>query len=277
MTDKKQEKSDSKEIDQRKNTLPAEASAEFEKHAGKGQEGITADDMLIPRVRIVQSGSAERNKTKPEYIKEAKEGDILNTATRELFDGEKGIEVMLSMWRKTHVEWKTREAGGGFVADHGADYNLSQCKMNDKNQYVNEAGNHIVPTFEYLATWLKEDGSAQTAIISMSNTQLRTAKRLNTLISEWRLANSNGDGGSYNPPMAARTYMFTTVPQSNDKGSWYGWEIKIGRMTNDIPNGMELFHEKMELVENIKAGKVKVAEYTSDQSPEDSDEDDNAI
>ena len=32
---------------------------------------------------------------------------------------------------------------------------------------------------------------------------------------------------SYTPPSYSHLYQLTTVPEKNDKGSWYGWKIDL--------------------------------------------------
>ena len=46
--------------------------------AGTASENMTADDMLIPRLRILQSGSPQVKKSEGAYIKGAEEGCAYN-------------------------------------------------------------------------------------------------------------------------------------------------------------------------------------------------------
>ena len=87
------------------------------KAAGRGLENVSNDDITIPRLAIVQSGSPQRKKKDEKYIEGAEEGHIFNTVTNQLYDVE-GITVIPCGYRKSYVEWVPRESGGGLVAVH---------------------------------------------------------------------------------------------------------------------------------------------------------------
>jgi hypothetical protein len=53
-------------------------------------------------------------------------------------------------------------------------------------------------------------------------------------------------------------YRLATVPQQNDKGSWYGWEIqKIGNLSEDEAY---IFQMGAQFMKAISAGDVVVRE-----------------
>ena len=51
--------------------------------AGKGLQNISNDDVTIPRLAIIQSGSPQRKKKDEKYIDGADEGMIFSTVTNE--------------------------------------------------------------------------------------------------------------------------------------------------------------------------------------------------
>jgi hypothetical protein len=55
------------------------------KNAGKGLQNVTNDDITIPRLAIVQSGSPQRKKKDEKYIEGAEEGMIFNTVTNTVY------------------------------------------------------------------------------------------------------------------------------------------------------------------------------------------------
>ena len=85
-------------------------------NAGKGLQNISNDDVTIPRLAIIQSGSPQRKKKDEKYIEGSDEGMIFNTVTNELYKD--SLEVIPCGYRKTYVEWVPREKGGGLVAVH---------------------------------------------------------------------------------------------------------------------------------------------------------------
>ena len=76
------------------------------KNAGKGLQNVSNDDITIPRLAIIQSGSPQRKKKDEKYIEGAEEGMIFNTVTNEVYEK---IEVIPCGYRKTYVEWVPRD------------------------------------------------------------------------------------------------------------------------------------------------------------------------
>ena len=71
-----------------------------------GFEDDDADDMIIPRVKVIQMLSPERK----EGI--AKEGDIINSLTKEKLNGKKFIPVFKF---NNNILWADRSEGGGIL------------------------------------------------------------------------------------------------------------------------------------------------------------------
>ena len=69
-------------------TLSAGAVPDFLKDKmgeGRGNEGVSSDDMTVPRLELVQSLSEVRKKASPNYIEGIQEGDLYNNVTREVY------------------------------------------------------------------------------------------------------------------------------------------------------------------------------------------------
>ena len=60
-------------------------------------EGTTYDssELQIPFIRLLQPMSPQLNKNKPEYIKGASVGDILNTVSGQFWEGQEGIKRVI--------------------------------------------------------------------------------------------------------------------------------------------------------------------------------------
>ena len=61
--------------------------------AGTAGENMTSDDMLIPRLRILQSQSPQVNKADGAYIKGAEAGHIFENVSNTVTDGENELIV----------------------------------------------------------------------------------------------------------------------------------------------------------------------------------------
>ena len=66
----------------------------FEADADKGTQNITQEDLALPFLKVLMPLSPEVNKMDGKYVKDAEPGMIYNSVTQELYDGEKGINVL---------------------------------------------------------------------------------------------------------------------------------------------------------------------------------------
>ena len=89
----------------------------FEADAGSGFEEVTSSDIKIPFIRIIQALSPQIKKTDPSFIEGASQGDIFNTVTKTLWNGEEGILVIPSYFQQKLLEFIPRNQGGGFVGE----------------------------------------------------------------------------------------------------------------------------------------------------------------
>ena len=58
-------------------------------------KNMTQDDLLIPRLKILQTQSPEVNKADGSYIKGAEAGHILDNVAGKVFDGSKVLQLFL--------------------------------------------------------------------------------------------------------------------------------------------------------------------------------------
>ena len=63
------------------------------------------DDLALPFLKLLQSGSDETKKKHAKYVEGAEAGMFYNTVTKKLYDGEKGIEVIPVFYKMTYPEW----------------------------------------------------------------------------------------------------------------------------------------------------------------------------
>lgn len=236
--------------------LPATMDA-FEQDQGAGVDFSPAD-MAIPFLVILQSGSPQV-KRGDQQIEGASEGDIYNTVTNELYGPDDGIHVIPCGFQKAYVEWRDRESGGGFVAQHFNESILSSTKKDDKGRDILPNGNVIVTTAYHFVILVTGPGSWEKAVISMSSTQLKKSRKWNSLIAGIKM---QGKKGPFTPPMFSHIYHLTTTPEKNEKGQWSGWSIRIERVIDDP----QLYAEAKLFNEQVKAGKVVTAAPPSQET-----------
>ena len=247
-------------------------SINLEEDAGAGQESMSREDYAIPRLSILQALSPQVKKKGEGYIEGAEEGMIFDSVSQTLRDGEKGIRVVPVTYRRTFIEWKTRENGGGFVADHGKEGSnlLSTATRNDKGQDILPNKNQLVATAEYFVMVVNEDGSFSPYVITMTGSQLKKSRQWNTMINQLRVPTSDGKG-TFNPAMFYSSCLLSTVPQSNNEGSWFGWKISPSDPVLSLQNGESLYIACRTLRASILAGEVQASKPSEQASHEEDD------
>lgn len=84
--------------------------------AGKGMENITAADIQIPFLAILQSNSPEVDGSVSERkLEAASPGMFINTVTQQLTPGDTGFVFVPCATNHCYVEWIKRKQGGGYV------------------------------------------------------------------------------------------------------------------------------------------------------------------
>ena len=199
--------------------MPAMA-AEFGDYAGMGAEKVTARDLLIPRITILQQMSPQVNPKKAEFIEGAEIGQIIDVALGQIFGSE--LHFLPVVYRKEWLEWAPRSSGKGLVAIHQDASILDQTQRNDRNQPVLPNGNLIAETAQFFGLNLTAKGTM--CFLPLASTQLKKAKKWMTLATGERL--QRPDGSEFQPPLWYRAYKLTTVEESNNDGDWTGWRIE---------------------------------------------------
>lgn len=253
------------EVVKRDTMLPVktELAALLMEDEGLGREGMGAKDLAIPRLSVLQALSPQCSKADQAYIKGAEPGMLFDNVESRMWDGEVGIIVIPVTYRRANLEWKLRAAGGGFVKDHGIDDTiLTECtRKEETGQLLLPSGNEVIETAEYYCVMIDPDTKLpRQVVISMAKTQFKKAKLWNSMISNLRVPKPDGTG-VFNPAIFYKSYKLTTVPQSNDKGSWYGWKIEPYKDTLELEGGTDLYLGSRSFRKAVAAGEVKVADH----------------
>jgi len=227
--------------------LPANV---FEDDAAKGLGAIGQEDLALPFLKILGQLSPEVNKRDGKYVEGAEPGMIYNSVSGELYDGVKGINVIPCFYKLEYIEWKDRGEGLGApvaIYDSSSDI-MSKTKpdANYKDRLPN--GNYIEKTASHFV--IVEGDSPSTALISMKSTQLKISRKWNSMMSGIKMKGANG---MFTPASFSHIYKLKTTQMSNDKGTWFGWEVsKIGPVTDK-----GLYDQAKSFSDSISKGAVK--------------------
>ena len=228
----------------------------FEGDANAGFQTMSQDDLALPFLKVLGQLSPEVNTRHAKHIKGAEPGMILNTVTNELHDGAKGISVIPCYYKREFVEWKDRgESMGAPVATHAPNSDIvSSAKRDNMNKDRLPNGNYLENTASHFVLMLGENPC--TALITMKATQLKTSRKWNTMMMGIKL---QGKNGLFTPPSYSHVYKLTTVQQSNDKGTWFGWDVsKVGPIQDRA-----MYDQAKSFSKNISKGAVQ-AKHSSD-------------
>lgn len=223
-----------------------------------GLENVTAKDLLIPRLTILQALSPQLKANKPEFIKGAKVGMICDTAMGEVIgDGEAPAQMLFlpCYYATIYLEWAPNR--GGLVANHGVDptaYN--KCIVDEKQKRwtgprVGE-GNNIseVATFYGLNLTL----GGRRSFLPLSSTALKASRRWMTLITAER--RKRRDGTEYQPPIFGRAWLAEVTHESKGDNDWFGWKFTAADGIEVLDPTMGLLREAKEFMEQARSGLV---------------------
>ena len=198
----------------------------FEADANQGAQNIAQDDLALPFLKVLGQLSPEINSRDAKYMKGAQPGMILNTVTGDYYDGEKGINVLPVFYKRQYIEWQDRGASmGAPVAIHEVDSDLLSKVTRDKsNKDRLPNGNYLENTASHFVILMGD--TPTTALISMKATQLKISRKWNSMMMGIKM---QGKNGLFTPPTYSHIYNLKTVQMSNDKGTWFGWDVsKVG-------------------------------------------------
>ena len=210
------------------------------------------ESLITPQLRIVQATSGYAKRSHAEYIAEAREGDFIDTLTKTL---RSSVRLIVCEERVTYTEWKPEQ--GPLVKMWGSDptgYNEAEGEYGTRKT---ADGNDIVPAETYYCLLLTDDeGASLPVVVYLTGTQFRKGRRLNTLLTTFEL---KGPDGPFTAPFWARAFDCSTVPESNDQGSWMGWKIEPGPLTLTLAGGRNLYMKAKLFAEAVNRDEVQAA------------------
>ena len=195
----------------------------FEADANQGAQNISQEDLALPFLKILGQLSPEVNKRDGKYVEGAEPGKIINTVTNDLYDT---IDVIPCHYKRQYIEWRDRGTSSGApVAIHDADSDIiSQTTRGKDYKDRLPNGNYLDNTANHFVLVLGKNPA--TALISMKSTQLKVSRKWNSMMMGIKL---QGKNGLFTPPTYSHIYKLSTVQMSNDKGTWFGWDVsKVG-------------------------------------------------
>lgn len=146
-----------------------------------GFEDEDSDDMIIPRVKVIQTLSPERK----DGI--ANEGDIVNSLTKEKLNGKKFIPVFKF---NNNIDWRDRADGGGIKciardgrigeASTGEKLVCVQCRRNEFDN-TKQGKDSLPKCTKYINFFGFFEGERMPIILSFAKTNYNEGKKIYSL------------------------------------------------------------------------------------------------
>jgi len=194
----------------------------FEDDAASGFENVKTTSLALPILKLLQNGSGEAQRRNQNYVEGAEPGMLLNTVTKKMYDGAKGIEVIPCHYKLEYQEWADFGTGSGRPENiYDADSDILSKTKNEMGKDRLDNGNYILTVGQHFV--LICDGiSTENALISMSSSQGKVSRKWNSMMMSITL---DGKNGPYTPPSFSHKYKLTSVLNSGKGNQWYGFNV----------------------------------------------------
>ena len=235
--------SSEKQVTTKKENLPS--ASLFEADAQMGFENMKSDTNLAPPIlKILQNGSAEAQKRNDKYVEGAEPGMFLNTVTKQLYDGDKGIQVIPCHYKLEYQEWAPYGTGSGrpeMIYPDTSDILEKTKNENGKDFLPN--GNYILTVGQHFVIVLGKEN--ETALVPMSSTQGKVSRKWNSMMKSITL---DGKNGPYTPPSFSHIYKLSSVLNTGKGIQWYGFNVEKVGMLEDA----KMYERAKKFYEGIK-------------------------
>jgi len=218
----------------------------FRDDANKGFENVRQESLALPILKLLQNGSGEAQKRNQNYVEGAEPGMFLNTVTKRLYDGDKGINVIPCYHKTEYQEWAEFGTGSGRPENiYPADSDILSKTTKDGARDRLPNGNYILNVHQNYVLIVGDDGHAESALISMSASQSKVAKKWLSLQMSQTMSD---DQGTFTPASFAFAYKLTSVLNSGKGNQWYGYNVvTTGAVKNaDLYKRAKQFHDSLE-------------------------------
>jgi hypothetical protein len=240
------ETSNEKQVTIKKDNLPSDIL--FEADAAQGLENVKTENLALPILKLLQNGSGEAQKRNQNYVEGAEPGMFLNTVTKKVYDGGKGIEVVPCYYKLEYQEWADFGTGSGRpenIFDASSDI-LSKTTKDSGGKDRLENGNYILTVGQHFV--LIVDGEiTEPALISMSSSQGKVSRKWNSMMASITL---EGKNGPFTPATYSHKYVLSSVLNSGKGNQWYGFNVVRGAMVDNAS-----LYERAKKFHNSFAGK----------------------
>lgn len=192
---------------------PGQVPEFLRQYGSAGNESVGVDDIVIPRLGLIQQLSPEVDDSDPKFIEGAKPGDFFNSLTREVYAAP--VAVVFVDRKKEYVVFKKRSAGGGYRGSFGSEAEARSAIANDIDDPEDQL--EIVETATNFGLVLDDNLVVKSEIvISFTSTKLKVDRQINSMI---RLRGA---------ARFSSVFFLESTKEKNDKGTFYNFKATLG-------------------------------------------------
>ena len=231
-----------------------------------GFEDMSADDLQLPRLKLLQAMSPEI-----ENDDALRAGHVFNSVTGDWWPSDQGVKVIPCVYHKTYVEWAPLNSGAkGPVAVHQSKEVMNNTVRGEDNKYYtnDNSGNYIEETANYFVLIVGGKGETSQAVVSMKSSQLTPSRNWNSKMKNLKIQNSNGE--YFTPPMWSHSYLLKTEKTKNGDKTWYKWKVDVDSMLtmeNHVSEARSFSEEMAKAKDKLMPDQEEVKTATEDKIP----------
>jgi len=237
--------------------LPATFGFDISADSGAGMEGADASSFAIPFFVALQKLSPQCDEADAKFVEGAKGGMLFESVSGRLWDGKTGAIFLPTSYQRRFLRWGARgTSGSGFKGEMMPEdalqlriagkvleqdgrmyFPLADGTINDKvcDRLV-DVRNHFGLLYD------EQKGALDRVLMVLGSTQIKKSKLLMSQLSAVKV---QCNGKMVTPPTWANKVRVTLVPESNDKGSWFGYKFDLAGFVSDpeVYNAGKAFHQ----------------------------------
>lgn len=158
--------------------ITGELPAHLKTDSSRGNDNV-GNQLVIPRIKLIQKMSNEVDPNHPDYVKDASVGMFVNTLTKQCYDE---LYVLSLNFTVQYAVWRDMEKGGGYGGSFSTIEEAEQAvasQDNPKDWAVNENHAHLIVVVD------PETGTLeQTPVIfDFASSKLATSRAWNSKLS----------------------------------------------------------------------------------------------
>lgn len=219
----------------------------IEPSANRGSEDVGQEDLVIPRLEVIQALSPAVKDGDPGYIPDARPGMLMNSVSKQLYGKE--VMVVPVVFMKQWLVWRQRKDKDGKPIEGGffGSFNHPEEAKRRADEEGGEANYiEIIETPQHFCLLLNfASNKVEEIMVSMPRTKAKISRQWNSMV---RMA--GGDRFS-------RVYRVTSSLEKKPQGDYYNFAVA----QSGFPNKM-VYDKAMELYKVVSAGRAVTMDVT---------------